>query len=217
VVVDDDPAVCAALDDLLSSIGLRVETFGSAQELLSQFRPERIHCLVLDVRLPGKSGLELYEDLIRANLAPPVIFISGYADVRMSVRAMKAGALDFLAKPFGEQEFLDSVQAAIRHDQIRRENGKIVAEVQRRFNSLTAREQEMMTYVVSGRRNKEIAAAMGVTEITVKAHRNQVMRKMAARSVAELIGMAQILGQEKAQAMCLISSALREHSTGASS
>jgi FixJ family two-component response regulator len=214
-VVDDDPGVREALKDLLTSIGLHVELFGSAQGFLGQISPERMQCLVLDVRLPGKSGLELHEDLIKANIAVPVIFISGYADVRMAVRAMKMGAVDFLAKPFSEQELLDAVQSAIRCDQIRRERQRVIAEVQRRFESLTAREQEMMSHVVSGRRNKVIAAGMGVTEVTVKAHRNQVMRKMAVRSVAELIGMAQLLGQEQAQPAALISSSLHQHAAAA--
>jgi FixJ family two-component response regulator len=204
VVVDDDPMVRETLKDLLSSVGLRVVAFGSARELLSELQPERTHCLVLDIRLPDRNGLELQEELLRANIALPVIFISGHADVRIAVRAMKAGAVDFLAKPFGEQEVLDAVQAAIRRDQSRREVEAIVTELQRHFHSLTAREQEMMAYVVSGRRNKEIAASMGVTEITVKAHRIQVMKKMGVRSVAALIGIAQLLGHEHAQPTALI-------------
>jgi FixJ family two-component response regulator len=207
-VVDDDPGLRDVLGGLLSSIGLRVQAFSSAQETLSRLRPERTNCLVLDVRLPDRSGFELHEDLTRANIALPVIFISGYADVRLSVRAMKAGAVDFLEKPFAAQELLDAVQIAIRRDQARRENDRIVAVLQTRFNSLTTREQEAMTYVVGGRRNKAIAAHMGVTEITVKAHRNHAMKKMGARSLAELIGMAQLLGHDYAQAFLLLPSEL---------
>ena len=151
-----------------------------ARALLSQLRPERTNCLVLDIRLPDKNGLELHEDLTRASIVLPVIFISGYGDVRMSVRAMKAGAVDFLVKPFGEQELVDAVQTGIRRDQARREREKILMELRRRFQSLTKREQEVMACVVSGRRNKAIAAGLAVSETTVKAHRNQVMKKMGA-------------------------------------
>jgi FixJ family two-component response regulator len=205
-VVDDDSLVRAVLENLLSSMGLRVEAFASAHECLSRIGSEIINCLVVDIRLPGKSGLELYDELTRANLAPPVIFISGHHDVRVSVRAMKAGALDFLPKPFGEQELLDAVQRGIQQDRVRRVNDKIVAELGRRYQSLTTREREIMACVASGRRNKTIADDLGVTDITVKAHRSQVMSKMRAQSVVELIGMAQLLGHMHAQPLSLVAS-----------
>lgn len=203
-VVDDDSAVREAVGDLLRSIGLQVEDFGSAKDLLAQLCPERTNCLVMDIRLPQRSGLELYEDLGRAKINLPVVFISGYADVSIAVRAMKAGAVDFLTKPFGEQELLDAVQTAIRRDQVRRERARVVAVLRQRYSALTAREQQLMRFVISGRRNKEIASEMAVTEVTVKAHRNQVMRKMGARSVSALIGMAQLLGLEEARPEALI-------------
>ena len=203
-VVDDDSAVREAVGDLLRSIGLQVEDFGSAKDLLAQLCPEHTNCLVMDIRLPQRSGLELYEDLGRAKINLPVVFISGYADVSIAVRAMKAGAVDFLTKPFGEQELLDAVQTAIRRDQVWREKARVVAVLRQRYSALTAREQQLMRFVISGRRNKEIASEMAVTEVTVKAHRNQVMRKMGARSVSALIGMAQLLGLEEARPEALI-------------
>jgi FixJ family two-component response regulator len=215
VLVDDDLTLCAVLKHLLSSLGLRVEAFNSARELVSELRPERTNCLVLDIRLPDKNGLELHEDLTKASIALPVIFISGHGDVRMAVRAMKAGAVDFLVKPFGEQELVDAVQTAIRRDQRRREYDKIVTELRRRFQSLTKREQEVMALVVSGRRNKAIAGGLAVSETTVKAHRNQVMKKMGAESLAELIGMGQLLGHAQSQAVALLPSELAP-SNGAS-
>ncbi|HEX2590328.1 MAG TPA: response regulator [Rhizomicrobium sp.] len=204
-VVDDDPAFCASMEALLSSVGLETQSFPSESALQNaSASAESFNVLVIDVRLPDRSGIELYEDLVRIDGAPPAIFISGYSDARMAVRAMKAGALDFFSKPFDEQELLDAILQAARIDEQRRHTRKMQQTLHSRFQTLTARERELMAHVISGRRNKEIAAAMGVTDITVKAHRNQVMKKMAARSVAALIGMAQLLGHSYADALALI-------------
>ena len=193
-VVDDDPAIREALRSLLASVGLKTETFGSAQEFLTRAHLEKINCLVLDVRLPGKSGLDLHEALKRRNIHPPVIFITAYADVRTAVRAMKAGAMEYLPKPFGDQELLDAVQPAIERDRIWREEQMDLAKLRRKFESLTAREREVMEFVVSGRRNRDIAKNLGISEITVKSHRAKAMRKMKAASLVELIRNADRLG-----------------------
>jgi FixJ family two-component response regulator len=192
-VVDDDPAVREALQSLLRSVGLRVELFNSVPAFLAAKKPDVPSCLVLDVRLPGKSGLEFQDELRTANISLPLIFITGHGDIRMSVRAMKAGAVEFLTKPFRDQELLDAIQSAITRDRARRKRNAHLITLRRSFTSMTPREREVMALVVAGRRNKEIAAEIGVSEVTVKAHRAQVMRKMGAASLADLIRMAEAL------------------------
>ncbi len=195
VVVDDDAAVREALQNLLNSAGLKVQLFGSVQEFLIGKRPNGPSCLVLDVRLPGQSGLDLQDELARANIHLPVIFITGHGDIPMSVRAMKAGAVEFLTKPFRDQELLDAIQLALQRDRARRDQEQTVAALQRDFESLTPREREVMAHVVSGRLNKQIAADLGLSEITVKVHRGNAMRKMHARSLADLVRMADRLSR----------------------
>jgi len=193
-VLDDDPALRAALTDLLSSVRLQVRAFGSAQDLLKSEFPASPSCLVLDVRLPGLSGLDLQAELTKINNAIPIIFISGHGNVPMSVRAMKAGAVDFLVKPFREDELLDAIAAALERDRKRRSDAKAMLELQEMFSSLTGREREVMGFVTGGLLNKQIAHQLGLSEITVKLHRGSVMRKMQARSFADLVRMAELLG-----------------------
>jgi FixJ family two-component response regulator len=190
VVIDDDRDVRDAIGSLLLSVGLRVQSFGSVVEFLENASPASFGCLVLDVRLPGRSGLDFYEDLIKANVSLPVVFISGHADVPMSVRAMKAGAVEFLTKPVRHQDLLDAIQLAIEQDRTRRADERSVAGLNEGFGALTPREREVMKLVVLGRLNKQIAAEIGITEATVKLHRGQVMRKMKAKSLADLVRMA---------------------------
>ncbi|MDB5448155.1 MAG: two component transcriptional regulator, LuxR family [Phenylobacterium sp.] len=190
VVIDDDPSVREAIRRLLQSVGLQVEVFGSVKAFLDAGLPAGPACMVLDVRLPGQSGLDFQAELAKAQIRLPVIFITGHGDVQMSVRAMKAGAVEFLTKPFRDQDLLDAIQVALGRDRARVEAEAGLAGLRRREAGLTAREREVMAQVVSGRVNKQIAAELGVSEITVKAHRGQVMRKMGARSVADLVRMA---------------------------
>jgi FixJ family two-component response regulator len=193
-VVDDDVSIREALKNLFRSVGLNVKTFGTAQEFLSSRRPDMSGCLVLDVRLPGLSGLDLQGQLVEANVPIPIIFITGHGDIPMSVRAMKAGAVEFLSKPFRDQDLLDAVQQAIERDGAARAQRAEVTEVRDRYQSLTSREQEVMALVVLGLLNKQIAGELGTSEATVKLHRGKVLHKMQANSLADLIRMAEKLG-----------------------
>ena len=193
-VVDDDVAMRETLSSLFRSVGLRVQLFGSAREF-AQFKvPDAASCLVLDIRLPGVSGLDFQTELAEADIRIPIIFMTGHGDIPMSVQAMKAGAIDFLTKPFRDQEMLDAVVKALDRDQKRRDSETVVAELRVRYDSLTSREREVLALVVDGLMNKQTAAMLGVTEITVKVHRVNMMRKMKARSVIDLVGMADLLG-----------------------
>ena len=193
-VIDDDASVRDAVEDLLRSVGLEVESFASTQVFVQSKRPDAPGCIVLDVRLPGPSGLEFQRTLIESNIHLPIIFISGHGDIPMSVRAIKSGAIEFLTKPLREQELLDAIQVGIERDRSRRQEAKIVAELQARFDSLTLREREVFTLVVTGRPNKQIAAQLELSEMTVKVHRSQITRKMQARSLVNLVRMADKLG-----------------------
>jgi FixJ family two-component response regulator len=193
-VVDDDSSMREALVDLIASVGLSVEAFKSAGEFLAHRRPDAPACLVLDVRLPGLSGLELQRELLRTEAPIPIIFITGHGDIPMSVRAIKEGAVEFLAKPFRDQDLLDAIQHALEIDRAARQERSMVAEVRRRYESLTKREREVMRLVVSGLLNKQIAAEFGSSEVTIKMHRGQVMRKMKAQSIVELLRMAEKIG-----------------------
>jgi len=193
-VVDDDPSVRPAMDSLIRSVGLRVQSFGSAKEFLDCKRPDAPACLVLDVRMPGLSGLDLQRELAAAHIAIPIIFITGHADVPMSVQAMKAGAVEFLTKPFRDQQLLDAIQQAIEKDRTAHAEKTELAALRRRHDSLTPREREVMALVVSGLPNKQIAAELGTSEVTVKVHRGRVMEKMKAGSLAELVKVAVRLG-----------------------
>jgi len=193
-IVDDDPSMCEALTRLLGTVGLRAQAFKTPQEFLNTKRPDTPSCLVLDVRLPGVSGLDLQREL--ADVDPPIqiVFITAHGDIQMTVQALKAGAVDFLAKPFRDQQLLDAVQQAIDRNRTARHQRAQLAELRRRFESLTQREREVMTLVGTGLLNKQIAAQLRTSEATVKAHRAQVMRKMEAESVAQLVTIAEGLG-----------------------
>jgi FixJ family two-component response regulator len=193
-VIDDDPLMLGALGMLFRSIDLRVEEFASATEFLQHQLPPVPSCLILDIRLPRLSGFDLQAELGRLGIKMPVIFITGHGDVPMSVKAMKAGAADFLTKPFRDQEMLDAVTAALERDRRRRTEEKSHSEVQARFTSLTPRERQIMALVTGGLMNKQVAGKIGISERTVKIHRGNVMRKMHAKSLAELVLMAQTLG-----------------------
>jgi FixJ family two-component response regulator len=197
-VVDDDASIRQALARLFLSVKLQAEVFASAQEFLQSKRPDVPGCLVLDVRLPGLSGLDFQAELTKADVRIPIVFITGHGDIPMTVRAMKAGAVDFLAKPFRDQDLLDAVATAIQRDQTRREQENTVADLKAHFASLTAREREIMALVASGLMSKQIAAQIELSEITVKVHRSHIMKKMEARSVADLVRMAEALGVKPA-------------------
>src|SRR6202046_1976424 len=194
-VIDDDPSMRGALEDLVSTVGLDVRAFATPQEFMQSKPSDLPGCLVLAVRLPGMSGLTYQKELAKAGPALPVIFITGHGDIPMSVRAMKAGAVEFLSKPFHDQDLLDAIHAAIERDRKRRREALRVAELRKRFVTLTERERQIMTLVAIGRANKQIAAELGLSEMTVKVHRGQVMRKMHAGSLPELVRMADWLGE----------------------
>jgi FixJ family two-component response regulator len=193
-VIDDDESMRRALANLFQSVGLRVEVFGSASEMLQSKLPDVASCLVLDIRLPGLSGLDFQTELAKANVRIPIIFMTGHGDIPMTVRAMKGGAVDFLTKPFRDQDMLDAVVMAIERDRKRREVEKVVANLQTLFETLTSREREVLALVATGLMNKQIAAELGLAEITVKIHRGHIMKKMAARSLADLVRKAETLG-----------------------
>lgn len=192
-VLDDDSTVRDGLSNLLKSVDIAVETFGSAEDFLRSKRPDRPACLILDVRLPGTSGLDFQQDLARLGVSMPIIFVTGHADVPMSVQAMKAGAVEFLCKPFREEELLRAVRSAIKQDALQREKLSVLSVLRNNFKSLTPREQEVMAYIVSGLMNKQIAGLLRLSEITVKVHRASIMRKMNAKSLAELVRQADAL------------------------
>ena len=198
-VVDDDASMREAVSMLLRSVGLRVELFASAQEFLAFPRPDVPSCLILDVRLKGQSGLAVQEQIAAGELRVPIIFMTAHGDIAMSVKAMKAGAMDFLAKPFRDQDMLDAVASALGKDEERREADRSVADLRRRYASLTPREREVMAFVASGLMNKQIAAEMNLSEITVKIHRGQAMKKMESRSLADFVLKAEALGVKPPQ------------------
>lgn len=198
-VVDDDVAVCDGITTLLESMGMRVKTFQSANDFLQSKRPDTPGCLLLDVRLPGMSGLDFQLKLTSLGIHIPIVFMTGHADVPMGVKAMKAGAIEFLCKPFRDQDLLDAVTAAIEHDRAQHEVEQSLSRLQASFDLLTPREREVMTHVVSGFMNKQVAAKLGISEITVKVHRASVIRKMGAKSLAELVRMADALSAQAAK------------------
>jgi FixJ family two-component response regulator len=193
-VIDDDPSMREALNSLFRSVGLRVELFGSAPELLQAELPDVTSCLVLDIRLPKRSGLDFQAELAKSAIEIPIIFITAHGDVPMTVRAMKAGAVDFLTKPFRDQDLLDAVAQALERDRKRRDAARGVADLKGLFETLTPRERQVMALVTAGLMNKQVAAEIGVSEITVKIHRGHMMRKMHAKSLADLVRMAELLG-----------------------
>ena len=193
-VVEDDASMSRALSNLFQSVGLQVEVFGAATEMLQSKLPDVASCVVLDVRVPGLSGLDFQTELAKANIHIPIVFMTGHGDIPMSVRAMKGGAIDFLTKPFRDQDMLDAVMKAIERDRERREVDRIVTDLQTLFETLSTREREVLALVSSGLMNKQVAAELGLAEITVKIHRGHIMKKMGARSLADLVRKAEALG-----------------------
>ena len=193
-VVDDDPSVRRAIKRLVESVGLHVELFESATEFINSSHPDVASCLVLDIRLPGISGLDFQRELVQAKNGIPIIFITAHGDIPMTVRAMKAGAVEFLTKPFRDQDLLDAIQVGLERDRVRRQRQAEAAMLRERFESLTPREREILPLVVSGLLNKQVAAEIGATEATVKVHRSQLMRKMGAASLADLVRMSEKMG-----------------------
>ncbi len=193
-VIDDDAALGASVSSLLRSVGLQAMVFASTSEFLQQKRPNVPSCMVLDVRLPGVSGIDFQADLISRNIHIPIIFMTGHGDIPMTVRAMKAGAVEFLTKPFREQDMLDAVKLALERDQSRLESEKASSGLKSSFETLTPREREIMALVTSGLMNKQVAGKIGLSEITVKVHRGRIMQKMGARTLADLVRMAEALG-----------------------
>jgi FixJ family two-component response regulator len=193
-VVEDDSSVREALESLIRSVGFRVQMFTSARDFLREKAPDEPACLILDVRLPGLSGLELQQELARADIRIPIIFLTGHGDIPMTVKAMKAGALEFLTKPFRDQDLLDAIDHAIEKDRVVQTERRNLAYLRRHFDSLTQREREVMQLVISGLLNKQIASMLGTSETTIKVHRKNIMRKMKAGSLADLVRMAEHLG-----------------------
>jgi len=193
-IVDDDPHVRGAIQRMLKSVGVRSESFGTAQEFIRCKLPDEPSCLVLDVRLSGPSGLDLQRELKKAGIEIPIVFLTGHGDIPMTVRAMKAGAVEFLTKPFREQDMLDAVKLALERDQSRIESEKASSGLKSSFETLTPREREIMALVASGLMNKQVAGKIGLSEITVKVHRGRIMQKMGARTLADLVRMAEALG-----------------------
>jgi FixJ family two-component response regulator len=200
VVIDDDDAVRAAVKGLLESVGLKVVLFQSAGEFLECTVPDTPCCMVLDVRMPKMSGLQLQEELARADVQIPIVFITGHGDIAMAVRAMKAGAIDFLTKPFNNQELLDAILAALDRDRTRRSQQESISTMREHYNLLSVREKEVLSHVAAGRLNKQIAAELGISEVMVKVHRANGMRKLGAKSVAELVRMTDLLRAAQASA-----------------
>ena len=198
-IVEDEESVRRALSNLFQSVGLEVEVFGSAPEMLQSKLPDVASCLVLDVRLPGLSGLDFQAELAKANIHIPIIFMTGHGDIPMTVRAMKGGAVDFLTKPFRDQDMLDAVTVAIERDRKRRDAERVVAGLRALFETLTPRERDILALVASGLMNKQVAGELGLAEITVKIYRGQIMKKMGARSLADLVRMAETLGIRRAK------------------
>ncbi|MCK1477692.1 response regulator transcription factor [Bradyrhizobium sp. 197] len=194
IIVDDDAGIRASLDSLFRSVGLETRLFGSPAELLGGSLPDGPGCIVLDIRLPGVSGLDLQSHLVRQGISYPIIFMTGHGDIPMSVRAMKAGAIDFLSKPFRDQDMLDAVTAALERDAQHRTEAATKEDIRAQYETLTAREREVMGHVTAGLMNKQVAALIGLSEITVKIHRGNVMRKMGVRSFADLVRKAEALG-----------------------
>jgi len=193
LIVDDDPEVCEAIKDLLGSVGLHSKTYASASAFLGSKLPDQTSCLVVDVRLPGLSGFDIQAELAKVNVNIPIIFITGYGDVPMSVKAIKAGAIEFLTKPFREQDLLDAVRAALERDRSRRLYEGKTKDLRNRYNALSEREQQVMSFVVAGLLNKQIAAEIGIAEVTTKVHRHNLMKKLDARSLADLVRKAAVL------------------------
>jgi FixJ family two-component response regulator len=193
-VIDDDSSVREALKSLIRSVGLQVELFGSTQEFRRRRPSDNPHCLVLDIRLPGKSGLDFQRELAAENIHTPIIFITGHGDIPMSVQAMKGGAIEFLTKPFRDQDLIDAINLGLERDRARRQTGREIALLRERLESLTPREREVLPLIISGRLNKQVAAEVGISEATAKVHRSQLMRKLGADSLADLVRMAEKMG-----------------------